>query len=45
MNLPCGCEQRKDIMFKRGNMDLATVLLVAIPLSLVAFLVVRKYAA
>lgn len=34
MELPCGCAERKEVMFTKGNPDVALALLVGVPLAL-----------
>lgn len=45
IDIPCGCDERKHIMFIQGNPDLQVLLIVGVPLILLAiglYLKVKK---
>lgn len=41
--LPCGCQQRKEIMFTQGNPGLSELVLVGLPLAVILFMIVKKH--
>lgn len=39
--VPCGCDERKEIMFTQGDLGLQEALIVGIPLAVLIFLIVK----
>lgn len=43
VNLPCGCEARREIMFTQGHAGWPDLLIIGTPFLVVALLLARRY--